>query len=153
MSVVMNVALLDVNVLIALFDPAHPNHEDAHTWLAVHGGKGWATSPTTINGCVRILSNPMYPSFRVRPDEVIERLREFCHTPNQHFWNDTIHLLDTSVIREELIGGHKNITDICLLALACRNNGRLVTFDRSISRRAVVGAGPEHLEVIGQPST
>ena len=29
----MSIALLDVNVLIALFDPAHPNHEDAHLWF------------------------------------------------------------------------------------------------------------------------
>lgn len=148
----MSVALLDVNILIALFDPAHVNHEDAHRWLDVHGKKGWAVSPTTIGGCVRILSNPAYPSFRVRPDEVMERLREFCSSPNQHFWNDTVHLLDAAVIRPELIGGYKNITDVCLLALACRNNGRLVTFDRSISRRAVVGAKPEQLEVIGPVS-
>ena len=29
----MSVALLDVNVLLALFDPAHQNHQDAHRWF------------------------------------------------------------------------------------------------------------------------
>ena len=142
-----------MNVLIALFDPAHPNYEEAHTWLAIHGKTGWATCPTTIGGCVRILSSPAYPSFRVRPDEVIERLREFCNSPNHHFWNDTISLLDAAVIRSELVGSHKSLTDVTLLALACRNKGRLLTFDRTISRRAVVGAVPECLEVIGWPLT
>jgi hypothetical protein len=36
-------ALLDVKVLIALFDPAHVHHEDAHAWFGKHRGHGWAT--------------------------------------------------------------------------------------------------------------
>ena len=30
------VALLDVNVLVALFDPDHVHHELAHDWFADH---------------------------------------------------------------------------------------------------------------------
>ena len=41
------VALLDVNVLIALFDPAHVNHEIAHDWLADNRASGGATAPRT----------------------------------------------------------------------------------------------------------
>lgn len=43
----MSIALLDVNVLVALFDPAHPNHEDAHRWFGRNRKRGWATCPMT----------------------------------------------------------------------------------------------------------
>lgn len=37
------VALLDVNVLVALFDPDHVQHEAAHEWFARHKGGRLAT--------------------------------------------------------------------------------------------------------------
>jgi toxin-antitoxin system PIN domain toxin len=145
----MKAALLDVNVLVALFDPAHPNHNDAHDWFGPHRRYGWATTPLTIAGCVRVLSNPAYPTVRARPDEVIVALRQFCSNQHHQFWNDTISLLDPGVIRPEMIGGHQKITDVCLLALACRRDGRLATFDRSIPIKAVVGARQENVIVLG----
>ena len=147
----MRVALLDVNVLIALFDPAHPNHDEAHEWFGRHERYGWATSTVTINGCVRVLSNPAYPTVRARPGEVVAHLRQICRSEHHQFWSDSTTLLDAAAIRPELIGSHHQITDICLLALACRNEGRLATFDRSIPIKAVVGAKPEHLLVLGGP--
>ena len=41
------IALLDVNVLVALFDPMHSNHEAAHEWFAENRAAGWATCPLT----------------------------------------------------------------------------------------------------------
>ena len=35
--------LLDVNVLIALIDPYHDRHDDAHDWFAAQGRRAWAT--------------------------------------------------------------------------------------------------------------
>ena len=35
-------ALLDVNVLVALFDPDHIHHELAHDWFADNHAGGWA---------------------------------------------------------------------------------------------------------------
>lgn len=141
--------LLDVNVLVALFDPAHPNHEDAHAWLQAHHRAGWATCTLTINGCVRVLSSPAYPSFRVTPAAVIEGLRRFCESPFHSFWPDRTNLLDPSVIRPQSLPGHAAITDVSLLALACENGGRLITFDRSIPLRAVPSATSANLCVIG----
>ena len=37
--------LLDVNVLIALIDPAHIQHDAAHEWFAAYGQQSWATCP------------------------------------------------------------------------------------------------------------
>ena len=48
--------LLDVNVLIALFDQDHSLHERARDWFAANVRRGWASCPITQNGCVRIMS-------------------------------------------------------------------------------------------------
>ena len=52
------VALLDVNVLVALFDPAHVHHEAAHAWFGTHRRQRWATCALTENAFVRVVSNP-----------------------------------------------------------------------------------------------
>jgi toxin-antitoxin system PIN domain toxin len=145
----MSIALLDVNVLIALFDPSHPNHEDAHRWFGRNRKRGWATCPVTINGCIRVLSNPAYPTVETTPAEVASRLRVLCAGADHQFWADSVSLLDESLFRPEAIAGHRQITDIYLLGLAVRRNGRLTTFDRSITGKAVVGASPDHLDLIG----
>jgi predicted nucleic acid-binding protein len=62
--------LLDVNVLIALTDPAHVAHDDAHVWFADRGRHAWATCPITENGVLRILGNPKYPNSPGSPAQV-----------------------------------------------------------------------------------
>jgi uncharacterized protein len=54
--------LLDVNVLIALIDPTHVSHGDAHRWFTREGSASWATCPITGNGVLRIVGNPRYPN-------------------------------------------------------------------------------------------
>jgi toxin-antitoxin system PIN domain toxin len=143
----LSIALLDVNVLVALFDPAHENHDDAHRWFGRNRKYGWATCPITINGCIRVLSNPVYPIVKATPAEVAERLRDFC-AADHHFWADSVSLTDESLFRPAMIGGHQKITDAYLLGLAVRNHGRLATFDRSIPLKAVPAAGPANLVLI-----
>lgn len=55
-------ALLDVNVLIALFDAAHVHHRIARDWLHEHIAAGWASCPLTQNGCIRIMTQANYPA-------------------------------------------------------------------------------------------
>lgn len=62
------IALLDVNVLIALIDPRHVHHEPSHRWFQAHGCDGWATCPLTQTALLRILGNPRYPSSPGGPD-------------------------------------------------------------------------------------
>lgn len=144
----MSIALLDVNVLVALFDPAHLNHEDAHRWFSRNKKHGWATCPMTINGCIRVLSNPAYPTVDATPAEVAGRLRSFCAATDHHFWEDSVSLTDESLFRPSMIGGHQKITDAYLLGLAVRNHGRLASFDRSIPVRAVHGVVPGTLVLL-----
>ncbi|MSV36400.1 MAG: PIN domain-containing protein [Bryobacterales bacterium] len=145
----MTTALPDVNVLVALFDPAHLNHDDAHRWLSRHGRKTWATCPVTINGCIRVLSNSSYPARPLTTAGVAALLRELCAKPNHEFWDGGVSLLDETRIRASKIAGPGQITDVYLLALAVAHGGKLVTFDRSIPLGAVVGAGAESLEILG----
>ena len=142
------IALLDVNVLIALFDPEHPNYEDAHAWFGAHRKHGWATCPLTLNGCVRVLGNPAYPT--VTPiSEVVLRLQSLCSASDHESWADDVSLLDGELFRPAMIAGHQKITDVYLLGLAVRKKGTLVTFDRSIPHKAVIGAERGHLRILG----
>ncbi len=145
----MKAALLDVNVLVALFDPAHPNHEDAHAWFGAERKGGWATCPITIAGCIRVLSNPAYPSFNVTPAEVISRLRKVCADAAHQFWSDDVSLLDARLVHPHHIAGHQKITDAQLLALAVQHKGKLATFDRGIPLKAIAGASSDHVLLLG----
>lgn len=144
----MTVALLDVNVLVALFDTGHIHHGEAHRWLGQNRKHGWATCPLTINGCVRILSSPSYPIRRQAAEDIVQYLRDFCSATDHHFWPDSVSLLDEELFRPSMIAGHQKITDAYLLGLAVRNHGRLATFDRSIPLKAVRGATASNLVVI-----
>ena len=143
----MSISLPDVNVLVALREPAHTHYETAHLWFERQSGQGWATCPLTVNGCVRILSHPNYPNFESVEDN-IGKLRTLCSLPGHHFWSDEISLLDDKVFQPSHITGPRQITDVYLLALAVLHRGTLVTFDRSISWRAVVGAGPGSVKIL-----
>ena len=144
----MSISLPDVNVLVALHDPAHMHFESAHRWFARGRSQGWATCPLTLNGCVRILSNPNYPRFEASVEDIIDRLRTLCSVPHHHFWSEELSLLDGEVFRPSHIAGPRQITDVYLLALAVLHGGKLVTFDRSIPWKAVVGAGPGSVEIL-----
>lgn len=144
----MSVALLDVNLLIALLDENHNHHEAAHRWLSHNRREGWATCPITINGCVRILSNPKYPNLDTTASEVVDRLREMMSSTHHRFWPDSVSLTDDSHFRRSDLLGSNSITDVYLLGLAVRNHGRLATFDRNIPLAAVHGATARHLEIV-----
>jgi toxin-antitoxin system PIN domain toxin len=144
---VSRVALLDINVLVALFDPDHVHHDAAHQWLSRERRYGWATCPISENGLVRILSNVAYADPPESPRRVIERLQEFCRSGEHTFWPDDVSIR-MSPAAESHVLAHKQITDAYLLALARHHDGRLASFDRSIPLAAVAGATQQHLEII-----
>jgi hypothetical protein len=145
---VTRIALLDVNVLVALFDPDHVHHEAAHDWYAEDGRAGWATCPLTEAGFMRVLSSPGYAGTVTRPVDLAERLRRFCASGGHVLWPADISPLDGSLFDLSRMAGHRQLTDVYLLGLAHKRRGRLVTFDRTIPLRAVKGATASSLEVI-----
>lgn len=137
-------SLLDVNVLIALFDQDHAHHARAWRWFDTNGRKGWATCPLTQNGCLRVMSTPSYPN-PVPVGTMIDRLREATAAVEHAFWPDDASVLDARRFVAARIHGPRQITDLYLLGLAVRHGGRLATFDESIPISAVVGAQTQHV--------
>jgi uncharacterized protein len=137
-------ALLDVNVLLALFDSAHVHHTNALGWWSQHHGDGWASCPLTLNGFVRIISGSRYPK-AIAIGDAITLMRAQMARPGHVFWPDDLVLVDPEKFDHGHLLGPSQITDAYLLALAVHNGGRLVTFDRTIPIAAVRGAGPQHV--------
>ena len=142
------ISLLDVNVLIALIDPTHINHDAAHDWFALARSAGWATCPITENGVMRIVGRPSYPNSPGSPGAVADLLRRMRVLEGHVFWPDSSSLLDESLIDATGLTSPRQVTDTYLLALAASRGGQLATFDRRLSTRAVIG-GAEALAVIG----
>ena len=144
----MTTYLLDVNVLIALIDPAHVQHEQAHAWFSRVGKKSFATCPITENGLVRIVGHPKYPNSPGPPSTVIPALAAIRVLPGHVFWADEISIADESFISGPHLSSHARVTDSYLLGLANSHGGRLATMDHRLATEAVPG-GRKLLELIG----
>lgn len=129
--------LLDVNVLIALIDPGHVAHDDAHEWFAAMGQAAWATCPITENGVIRIVGNPKYPNSPGSPSLVMEIVGKLRSLPGHSFWPDDLSLVGSGDIAPTKILTPGQVTDTYLLALAKTRGGQLATFDRKLSAAAV----------------
>ncbi|WP_245005153.1 TA system VapC family ribonuclease toxin [Paraburkholderia sacchari] len=140
--------LPDINVLIALLDAGHVQHEAAHESFGKFGYAAWATRPLTENGVVvRIICNPRYPNTLETPTTVAPLVAKLRAHAGHIFWPDDLNLLDQKHVDANRMLATDQRTDTYLLALARLHEGALATFDR----RLVVDAVPDgarHLEVI-----
>jgi toxin-antitoxin system PIN domain toxin len=141
------IALLDANMLIALFDAAHVDHQKAHAWLSAHRSQGWATCPLTENACIRIMSQPSYPG-KLTVEDIAGRLHRATQAPDHHFWPDDIRLSDAAKFNHSLMPNPRHLTDNYLVALAVHHAGCLVTLDAGIRIQAIQGATLQHLVVL-----
>jgi toxin-antitoxin system PIN domain toxin len=134
--------LLDVNVLIALIDPAHVQHDHAHQWFARVGKRRFATCPLTENGLLRIVGHPKYPNSPGPPSAVAQSLAAMRALPGHEFWPDDVSMADDAHVDVALLSSHSKVTDTYLLALARAHGGRLTSMDRRLAVDAVPdGAG------------
>ena len=140
--------LLDVNVLIALIDPAHVQHDRAHEWFAAQGLEAWATCPLTENGVLRIVGHPRYHNSPGTPAAVAELMAVLRGLGGHEFWPDDVSLLDSQLIDSARLLDSGQVTDSYLLALARAHDGKLATFDRHLVADAVNG-GAQALHRIG----
>ena len=143
----MTTFLLDVNVLIALVDPAHVQHEQAHAWFGRVGHKSFATCPLTENGLVRIVGHPKYPNSPGPPGVVVQSLQAIRALPGYVFWPDSLSIADDSFFASALLSSHARVTDSYLLALAHAHKGRLATMDTRLATE-VVPHGKAALELL-----
>lgn len=147
------VALLDVNVLIALLDADHAFHRTAKAFFAENQHHGWATCALTLNGALRILTQPGYTN-RFAPATVLDALRTICAIPSHTYWPCTLAITDASCFKHSHLTGPRQVTDMYLLGLAVQHKSdggsgaRLVSFDQTIPLSCVHGAMPGHLVLI-----
>ena len=125
--------LLDVNVLIALAWPTHVHHVPARRWFADHHAEGWATTPVTEFGFVRVSSNPAAVGDALTPAEALTVLEQIRARPGHNGWTDDLSPTDARYVDPLRLVGHRQVTDAHLLALTRRHDGRLATLDRSIA--------------------
>lgn len=139
--------LLDVSLLLALFDSNHVSHTAARRWLEANIQHGWASCALTQNGFVRLVSQPRYPN-RITPAAAIRRLSAACASGHHLFRACDVSLVDPEQIAASSVLGPNQVTDLYLLALAVRHDDRLVTLDRRITIHAVPGATEQHLVIV-----
>ena len=129
----MKLALLDVNVLLALAWPNHQHHDRAHEWFLHEGRTGWATCALTQLAFVRLSSNPSYTSAAVTPSAAASLLVTFVVHVKHQFWSD-LPPVGVDVFSKTL--GHQQVTDAYLVRLAEHHGGRVVTFDAALREHA-----------------
>ncbi len=122
-------ALLDVNVLLALAWPNHQFHNAAAKWFLKNKAKKWSTCALTELAFIRLSSNPAFTEEFVNPATaaaLLEKMKDKNHvfldkerSPAKITW-DKIH-------------SHKTVTDFYLLHLAVTHRVKLVTFDAGIA--------------------
>ena len=132
--------LLDINVLIALCDPAHPHAAAARNFFAAGLARdGWATCPLVENGFLRIFGARQYPGGPGSPQAARQILASLLATPGHQFWPDDLTLMAPGVFPN--LPASDDLTDHYLLALALKHRARFATFDAGIDP-ALVPGGP-----------
>ena len=128
----MGPSLLDVNVLVAHFWPAHVHHPVARRWMGSHARSGWVTTPHTQAAFVRITSNPSFSPQAVRPREALRLLEANLSHRGHVFWPDELGYGAACASLTDHLTGHRQVMDAYLLGLVLHRGGRLATFDDGI---------------------
>jgi toxin-antitoxin system PIN domain toxin len=129
--------LLDVNILIALVDKRHVDHDRAHEWFASIADSEWLSCPITENGAVRVISTPSYPGGASSMPVAVASVRSITERGNHVFLEDRISLLNGNLIDAASLVSPKQLTDTYLLALAVHANAILATLDHRLTTVAV----------------
>lgn len=125
------VALLDVNVLVALLLAEHQHHTLALNWFSSDAATvGWATCVVTELGVIRVCAQ--LPGGRWPTEATADQLLMLTISKRGYvWWPDTVSPAVLPEVRSA--GVAKHVTDRYLLGLARRNGGRVVTFDRALA--------------------
>ena len=141
-------SLLDTSILIALLDASHIHHRLTAQWLQTHGDAGWASCPITLNGCIRVLSQPSYPN-RLPMQQVVTGLKQAMQNPLHEFWADDVNPVTTKAIDWSYTVRPTQLTDVYLLTLAVAHDARFVTLDQGMALACVPEARANQLVVLG----
>ncbi len=124
--------LLDVNVLVALVEPGHEHYQKAQQWFSASGRDSLGLCPLTEAGFLRVTTNPAFRPGPRTMEHAIAVLQLLKGHPQHWYWEMTESWVSLTARFAGRILGHQQVTDACLLGLAIKENGALVTFDRGI---------------------
>ena len=128
------IALLDINVLIALAWPNHVHHGAALSWFREQREAGWATCPLTEAGFVRVSCNPSVVQHTVTPRDAIALLGELRRLGAHSFWPLDRSIVDLPQVIIARLQGYRQITDAVLLSAAMQHSGQLATLDNGLAQ-------------------
>jgi len=114
--------------------PNHIHHAPARRWFDSTAPQGWATTPVTESGFVRVSSNRAAIPNASSPAFALEVLTAMTALDGHQFWADDLGGVTAGRGDARLIRSHRDVTDAHLLALAESRDGELVTFDARIAR-------------------
>jgi toxin-antitoxin system PIN domain toxin len=136
--------LLDVNILVALFDPAHSHHRIVARWFSSPGLQ-WGLCAFSEAGFLRVSTNAAAGNRTLR--QATDVLKSFSNDPCYRYWPIKAGWTSLAEPIQDRVYGHQQITDAFLLGLAIKEGGVLVTLDRAI--RHMVGTKySKHLLVL-----
>lgn len=90
------------------------------------------------------MSQPGYPNAQPL-STLVPMLQSATRQPQHRFWQDDISMLDVQRFHHPHMHSARQLTDLYLLALAVRNEGRLASFAQRIPLSAVAGAEVRHM--------
>lgn len=138
--------LLDVNVLIALCDPAHPHHPAARSFFTSGLTRnGWATCPIVENGFLRIFGGRKYPGGPGSPQAARTFLARLIAMGGHQFWPEDLTLTDAQMFPGLTVS--EDLTDLYLLGLAVKHGGRFATFDEGIDTSLIPGGAAAYFAI------
>ena len=125
--------LLDVNVLVALFDPGHVHHRVVARWFSSPGLQ-WGLCAFSEAGFLRVSTNVAAGNRTL--EQATDVLKSFSNDPCYRFW--PIKAGWSSLVEpfQDRVYGHQQVTDAFLLGLAIKEDGVLVTMDKAIRHLA-----------------
>ena len=129
----MKIHLIDVNVLVALFDESHEHHELCLNWCKKIGFQ-IAICPIVENGLLRICSHPKYPNNPSSFHEIMNFLLDLRVSTNSKFISDSYFFSKSLSSKLKFDIPSKHITDAYLLQLAVQEGMLFSTLDRKIPK-------------------
>lgn len=131
----MSFVLLDANVLYALVWPNHQKSATVQHYLKTQGCE-WATCPTTESALFRLSTNPIVnETGMATAGQVRNILSELCRRPGHRFIAESVSLKDLwDEAATSRFQGYRQVTDFYLTALARYHGGKLLTYDRGLTR-------------------
>jgi toxin-antitoxin system PIN domain toxin len=131
------VALLDVNVLLAMLWSHHADHARVVRWHEEWIPKKWAICPFSESGFLRLSMNPAFVSGQAPVGTLLEILRRLRSKRGYHRIDRVPDPADAGLADLwSKVRGYRQVTDAMLLSMAVEEDIRLATLDQGLTALA-----------------